>query len=113
MASLIKGITVTLYERMQTGTDAFNAPIYQDVPISVANVLVTPVSADAVINDLQLYGKRSVYELCIPKGDTHSWEDCRVDFLGKSWKVFGPPQEWISDMVPLDWNRKVKVERYE
>lgn len=66
MASLLHGVPVTLYERTQTGVDAFNAPVYTETPTTVENVLVTPTSAEAVISDLQLYGKRSVYELCLP-----------------------------------------------
>ena len=112
MASLLHGVPVTLYERTQTGKDAFNAPVYTETPTTVENVLVTPTSADAIISDLQLYGKRSVYELCLSKGDAHTWDDCRVDFFGQSFKVFGPVQEYIESMVPLDWNRKVRVERY-
>lgn len=112
MASLLHGVPVTLYERTQTGVDAFGAPVYTETPTTVENVLVTPTSAEAVISDLQLYGKRSVYELCLPKGDAHTWDECRVDFFGKSFKVFGTTQEYIESMVPLNWNRKVRVERY-
>ena len=111
MATFLHGIPVTLYERTQTGTDSFNAPIYSETPVTVENV--SPVSAEAVVGELQLYGKRAVYELCLPKGDAHDWEDCRVDFFGQSFRVFGPVQELIESLVPLDWNRKVKVERYE
>lgn len=113
MASLIQGIPVALYERTQTGEDPFGAPVYTETPVTVENVLVAPTAADAVVQDLQLYGKRAVYELCLPKGDAHVWEDCRVDFFGQSFRVFGPVQEYIDALVPLDWNKKVKVERYE
>lgn len=112
MAAFLHGIPVTLYERTQTGTDAFNAPIYSETPVTVENVLVSPVSAEAVVGELQLYGKRAVYELCLPKGDAHDWEDCRVDFFGQRFRVFGPAQELIESLTPLDWNKKVKVERY-
>ena len=112
MAALIRGITVTLYERMKTGDDAFGAPVYTEIPVQVENVLVTPTSTADVVNDLQLYGKRAEYERCLPKGDAHIWDGCRVDFFGQSWRVFGPPVEYIEAMVPLDWNRKVKVEQY-
>lgn len=113
MATFLHGIPVTLYERTQSGTDAFNAPIYSETPVTVENVLVSPVSAEAIVSDLQLYGKRAVYELCLPKGDAHDWAGCRVEFFGQSFRVFGPVQELIESLVPLDWNRKVKVERYE
>ena len=71
----IQGITVILYDRVKTGTDAFNAPVYAESPTGVKNVLVCPVSTEDIITDLQLYGKRAEYELCIPKGDTHIWEN--------------------------------------
>ena len=113
MAGLIKGVTVTLYERIQAGTDAFGAPVYIDSPTQVENVLVTPTAATDVVNDLQLYGKHGEYELCLPKEDGHIWDGCRVDFFGKSFRVFGPAVEYIEALAPLGWNKKVKVERYE
>ncbi len=113
MAALIRGIDVTLYERTQTGTDALGAPIYTETPVTVENVLVAPTAAEDVTEDLRLYGKRSEYELYLPKGDTHNWEDCRVEFFGLSFRVFVTVREYIADLVPLDWNGKVLVERYE
>lgn len=110
---MIKGITVTLYEKTQNGTDAFGTQVWTEVPVQVANVLVTPASMEDVINSLQLYGRRMAYELCIPKGDTHSWESCRVDFFGQSFRAYTPVEEYIEANVPLRWNRKVRVERYE
>lgn len=110
--ALIKGITVQLYQKTQTGIDEFRAPVYTEAAVDVENVLVQPVSAEQVVNDLQLYGKRAEYELCIPKGDVHNWENRKVVFFGHTWHTFGFVQEWIEELVPLDWNRKVKVERY-
>ena len=111
--SLIKGITVTLHTRVQTGTDGFNNPTYTDQAVEVDNVLVYPTEDKDIVDALQLYGKKAVYEICIPKGDTHTWEDCRVDFFGESFRVFGTGKEFIEANVPLDWNKKFKVERYE
>lgn len=110
--SLIKGITVTLYQRTQTGIDELNNPIYAETPVNVDNVLVYPTEDKNVIDTLELDGKKAVYELCIPKGDTHTWEDCRVDFFGKSFHVFGAGKEYIEANIPLDWNKKFKVEYY-
>lgn len=112
MASLIKGIDIKLYVPTQTGTDAFNAPIFFEVPVIVKNVLVCPVSTADVVDELRLSGKKAEYELCIPKGDTNIWEDRTVEFFGQKWRTFGFSQRWIEENVPLDWNRKVKVERY-
>lgn len=112
MASLIQGITVLLYEPTQTGTDSFNHPVYTEQPVAVENVLVCPVGADDLTSEIQLHGKRAEYELCIPKGDTHDWQDKRVEFFGQMWRTFGFPLKWIEENVPLDWNTKIKVERY-
>ncbi len=109
---MIKGITVTLYQKEQAGVDNFNAPIYTTTAVEVENVLVAPVDTAAVVDDLRLYGKRCAFELCIPKGDTHCWEDAEIKFFGQRFRSYGYTTEWIEDMVPLAWNRKVRVERY-
>ena len=31
----------------------------------------------------------------------------------KEWRVFGMELEGIEQLIPLDWNKKVYVERYE
>ncbi len=110
--AVIKGISITLYDLVQSGTDEFNAPVYTESPVTVENVLVSPVAAADVVNDVQLYGKRAEYELCIPKGDSHVWENRKVAFFDQTFRTFGYVQEYIEDMVPLSWNKKVKVECY-
>lgn len=112
MASLIKGIPVVLYERTPTGKDDLDETLYTETPVTVPNVLVTPATAEAVVSELQLNGHRLAYELCLPKGDAHTWEGCRVEFFGQRFRVYAPPTEYIEALTPLDWNRKVKVERY-
>ena len=110
---MIRGTTVTLYTQTQTGVDAFNAPVYAETPVTVKNVLVTPVSDQDVIDALQLYGKRAAYELSLPKRDSHVWKDCRVDFFGQSFRVFGLGKEYIEANTPGAWNKKVLVEEFE
>lgn len=112
MASLIRGIPVTLYQRTEAGKNVLGETLYTETPVTVPNVLVTPATAEAVVSELQLNGHRLVYELCIPKGDDHDWEGCRVEFFGRQFRVYAPPTEYIETLIPLDWNRKVKVERY-
>ena len=110
--ALIKGIPVILVEKKQTGVDAFNAPIYETTEVTVENVLVVPASSEDIVTTQDLTGKKAVYTLGIPKGDTHNWEDATVIFFGQKWKSFGIPLEGIEENVPLDWNKKVMVERY-
>lgn len=110
---MIKSITVRLYNMTQAGTDDLGSPVLVPVGEDVPGVLVYPSSNDAVVTDLQLYGKKSVYQLCIPKGDTHVWEDRVVKFFGKKFRTFGPCAEYIDGNIPLKWNKQIRVERYE
>ena len=59
------------------------------------------------------YGKYIAYILHIPKGDTHNWDDATVEFYGSKWKTYGNEIIYDEDLTPLDWNKQVKVERYE
>ena len=111
--ALIKGITVTLINKKEVGRDPFGKPIVEDVPIEVNNVLVNPTSTDDIVNQLNIYGKKAVYTLAIPKDDDNNWEDAEVFFFDKRWRTFGIPIEGIEHLIPLDWNKKVMVERYE
>lgn len=107
-----KGVTVVLIDRQQTGTDAFNRPIYSDVEIPVDNVLIGEPSTEDVANELNLSGKTLAYTLAIPKGDTNNWTNRMVSFWGETFRTIGNPTQGIEDLIPLSWNRKVKVERY-
>ena len=108
---MIKGIPVKLYERTASGTDTFGHPIYTETPVTVEDVLVAPASTTEVLDMLNITGKKAVYNIAIPKGDTHDWQDCRVDFFGTSWRVIGFPQG-IEENIPGRWNQRWMVERY-
>lgn len=114
MVSLIKGIMVTLYEKSVQGTDAFKATVYTETAVAVENVLISPVDAGngEIVDDNQLRGRKETYELSIPKKNTNVWENVTVEFWGKKWKTVGPVQQLMTEHVPLDWDRKVRVERY-
>lgn len=109
----MRGITITLYDRTQTGADSFNRPIYSETPVSVDNVLVTPSTDAEVVETLNLTGKRAIYTLAIPKGDSHTWEDRKVSFFGEDWRVINFAAGGIDHLIPLSWNAKVQVSRYE
>ena len=109
---LIRGSKITLLDRVKTGVDAFNAPVYEETPVEVEGVLICPASTEDVTEDFQLYGKRAVYELHIPKEDFHIWENRIVEFYGQKWRTFGIVLEYVERLTPGPWNRKVKVERY-
>lgn len=111
--AILKGITVKLVDKIQESKDPFGAPIYADHEIEVENVLVSPTTSDDMVNQLNLTGKKAVYTLAIPKSDNHDWEDKEVIFFDQRWRTFGFTIQGIEALIPLDWNKKVMVERYE
>ena len=113
MASRLRGITVTLYDKVEIGRDDFNEPIYNDEEVTVDNVLVEPLTSAEILETLDLTGRRAIYRLGIPKGDTHDWENKKIKLFGKEYRTIGPALEGIEEMIPLDWNKKVQVERIE
>lgn len=111
----ISGITVRLIPQVDTGVrDELDAPILADgTPILVENVLIAPSSSAEILDSINLTGRKAVYTLGIPKGDTNEWEDQIVEFFGQRWKVIQFPLEGLDDLIPLSWNKKVMVERYD
>lgn len=112
---MIKGVTVTLYEKTQTTTDGFGAPVMAETATNVPNVLVGQPDTDEIIQATQLYGKRLSCWLGIPKGDTHIWQDRRVswtDAYGRTIQLqtFGIPVTGIEANVPGPWHMKVRAE---
>lgn len=110
---LIQGITVLLINRVKIGENPLGEPIYEDKPIEVKNILVAPATADDLVNVSDLEGRKTIYTIAIPKGDTNIWENQRVKFFNKTWKVITEAEEGIESMMPLAWNKKYKVERYD
>lgn len=111
--TLLKGRTILLHEKTQTGVDPFDNPIYTQSNVYVGNVLIEPATNEAVLNEYELNGKHLAYVLHIPKDDTHNWEDTEVEFYGKTWRTYGDCLIYDENLTPLSWNKKVKVERYE
>ena len=109
----LRGISIILYTKNKVGEDEFGAPVYEELPEVVNDVLVGEPEGSDLTGTLNITGKRLAYTLAIPKGDTHEWRDRKVEFFGRKFRTFGEPVEGIEGMIPLRWNKKVKVERYE
>ncbi len=108
---MLRGTTITLLCKKQTGIDAFNRPIYREDEIQVENVLIAPLSDTEILDTLNLTGRKAAYQLGVPKGDTHIWEGQRVRFFGETFRVIGKPVRGIDELIPLGWNLKVQVEQ--
>lgn len=110
----MRGITVTLYTKERVDYDPLNNPIYDYPPVEVSNVLVAPASETEILETFNLTGRKAIYTLAIPKGDTHEWTSgSKVSFFGQEWRIIGYPTEGIESLIPLSWNKKVRVEAYD
>ena len=109
----MQGIDIILYDKQKTGEDAFGHPVYAETPVTVENVLVGEPTSDEVTDALNLYGKHVAYTLAIPKGDENTWTDRTVEYFGEKFRVIGHPTQGIDHLIPLAWNKKVRVEHYE
>lgn len=107
------GIDVILVEEIENGRDPLNQPIYEEKETVVSNVLVSPSTTDEITDTTNLYGKKAIYTLAIPKGDNHDWSNKKVKFFNKTFRTFGEPIQGIDVLIPLQWNMKVSVEIYE
>lgn len=111
--AMIKGISIKLYEKKIVGTDLLKHPVYEETEQIVENVLIAPVSVSEALDMQNLIGKKAVYNIAIPKGDTHTWKDNRVVFFGESWQIVGPPKRGIETNIPGPWHEIWMVTQYE
>lgn len=108
----MKGTTVQLVVKTQTGIDEFGAPVYEETLETVSDVLIGQPSTNDLADSIDLDGKRIDYVLGIPKGDTHNWVDTEIIFFGQRFKTVGYPQTGIQENIPLRWGQNVKVVHY-
>lgn len=112
----MKGVSVILKKKIQTGLDAFGQPIYSETDVEVKDVLIGQPDTDDIQNAITKYGKRITYTLGIPKGDTNDWEKAKV-VLPSPWNetfnVVGDAIMGIEENIPLRWNKKVHLERLD
>lgn len=108
----MKGMTVQLVKKTQTGTDPFGAPIETEEIIDVPDCLVGQPSTDEISATMEMYGKQIAYVVGVPKGDENTWVDTDVIIWGERFRTIGYPMTGIQENIPLRWGKNVKVERY-
>ena len=108
----IKGVSVVLHERIQGELDPLGNPTYTTKDVTVDNVLWNVSSVDDLIDKDRLEGTKELYTLSIPKGDAHTWLENTVTFNGKTFHCYAE-SVGIEELIPLSWNKKVLVERYD
>lgn len=108
----IKGVTIELLVRNYS-LNEIGEETYDGEWIKVDNVLYGEPSSEEIASELDLTGRHIVYNLAIPKGDANDWEDTLVKLPdGQTYHTIGFALQGIEGLIPLSWNKKVKVERY-
>lgn len=112
----MKGRTVYLYDKIQTGTDPFGAPEYKEIKTKVENVLIGRPTTNQIVDSQDIQGKRGRFMLGIPKADNHVWEDRRVEFelFGRRYecKTVGFANVGQSELIPGSWKGCIEAEYY-
>lgn len=103
----MNGTQVTLFTRVQSGTDEFNAAIYDEQSQVVEDVLVYP-SSTADLGAERPEGATVDYTLYWPKTFTGELKGAQVEIGGERFKVVGDPRP-IPHNCPTRWNRTSEV----
>lgn len=111
----IEGISITLYTETVTGYDDFNREIVETKAVTVDNVVIGQPSSEDITSEINVSGKRAVYNLAIPKDDQNDWTNKVVEFYGKKWRTIGVPTQFMDGYMgeSWPWNKQIKVEEYE
>ena len=107
----MRGESVIVITRTETGRDGGNAPIYSDSETTVTNGLVAPGTRSDVIDSNRPEGVDVAYNLHFPKTFTGSLRGLRVKVRGEAFHIIGDPQPYQTNLTPGKWNRPVEVER--
>lgn len=112
---MIKGTKITVYRKTQTNVDAFNTPIYEEYPETIANVLISPAGTNETGGKTDMESGYEEYKMALPKGtDIAGLHNCRVDFFHMTGKVYGRPVlSGPDESIPGSWNAIMRVRVYE
>lgn len=110
----MKGESVTVISRVETGRDPGNAPIYGDVETIVDDVLVAPGPRSDVIESNRPEGVKIAWTLHFPKTFSGSLRGARISVRGqKALSVVGDPQPYTAANTPTRWWMPVELEAVE
>lgn len=106
---LVPTVTVTVTRRVETGTDAFNAPVWEEETEEVAGVVARPSSTSDLGAD-RPEGTRAGATFAFPKSYSKPLKGCTVTWGGDDYCVVGDPRPVLADGAPDPWNYTVEGE---
>ena len=107
----MRGETVVVITRTETGRGPGNSPIWTEAEVAVGNVLVAPGARADALDSNRPSGVDVVFTLSFPKAFVGSLRGCRVRVRGEAFDVIGDPRPYQDANTPGDWDRPVEVER--
>lgn len=105
----MRGETVCVHARVQTGTDDLNDAVWEDVELEVDNVLVAPGASQDVVSSMRPDGVQVRYTLYFPKTFDGRLEHCSIDVRGERLDVVGSPRRFDKVNCPTEWWMVVEV----
>lgn len=107
---MIRGETVQVVRRVETGRDRFNAPVWDDEVETVTDVLVAPGPRTDVDASTRPDGVRVQWSLHFPKSYTKPLRGCRVAVRGgEPMPVIGDPAPYTMENTPGRWHMPVEL----
>ena len=106
---LVPRTSVTVVRPVQTGTDAFNAPIMGTEEEQVEGVVAKPASTSDLEPE-RPEGARVDFSFAFPKGYAKSLKGCSIVYAGRTLRVIGDPSQHMADAVPDPWGMIVECE---
>lgn len=112
MKSLIDyAIPVTLYEKVQDGTDDFGVPTYAENAVVIDKCLVAMGQHNQLMDNNTIQVALDTFTIAIPKGDTHDWRNSIVEFsLGGiefRCKTNSDYLLGVEEAMPLMWHKQI------
>lgn len=107
----MKGETVVVLRREQTGTDAFNEPVYEWTETAVEDVLTSPGPRSDLDDSNRPDGVLVAWTCHFPKAFTGSLRGAQIKVRADVPRaVIGDPQPYMDANTPGRWNRPVELE---
>ena len=107
----MKGETVTVTTRVQSGTDPGGDATYTTSTSSVDDVLVAPGSQSNAVDNIRPDGIEVALTLYFPRTFTGTLRGAIITVRGEDYKVIGDPIPYNGGLTPTRWNLVAECER--
>lgn len=108
---MIRGRTVTVVTKVQSGTDRFNDPVFAETSSDVQNVVIQR-GESSDLDATRPEGARVDFTLHFPKtyaGDLRGAEVILYGEFAGRYKVVGEPYPYMVENTPTPWYMPVEV----